>query len=842
MAATRVRLQPARRYRAEDEVISTEATGARAVDSGVERRLGGHVRESELAGGRSHIGTREARLEDDRLLRADATFVADLRIADMVDMAVVRAPIAHGRVSRVDLQRARLGAGVLAAAAAADLVDVKPFPDFFDPAFIRPVKAFPLARDKVHFMGQPVAAIVADGRAVAEDAAELVDLDLEELEAVTSYESATRPDAPRLYEDWPDNVLLDAQYHDPDVDAVFSRTRVFAKRYSVQRHTAMPMETRGSVARFEHGRLTLWTGNQSPHILRTVLSMMLPIAERDIRVVVPDVGGGFGAKTHVYPEDVLVCWFAMRLGRPVRWIEDRSEHLLSSAHAREHTIEIEAGVTDTGEIQAVRARVLHDVGAAQIVPAGVTPSFVAGAALCGPYRIPHVEVSVTCAVTNKTPSGAYRGFGAPEGVFAIERLIDEVAAALGQDRVQLRRRMLLDDNDLPYTTARGARLDSGSFRAAFDRVVELTEAAGAEARATRRDDARVRVGVGYATYVEGSAPTYFATTGHWGSHESVTVRVDSDGGVQVFAGGAPTGQGLATMLSTLAADALGVSRDAVRVSLGDTDESPYGLGAWGSRSTVTAGGALIKAAAEIRRKILAIAAHRLEVSEDDLVIEHGSIHPVGSDRPSVSFGDIATTATTRTIDLPPGIEPGLEVTSVYDPPGIEHLPDTLGRINANGANGNCTHGAVIEVDVETGQVLPLFYAAVHDTGTLINPTIVEGQTIGGIVQGVGGALYEHIAYDSQGQLLTGNLVDYLLPVAADMPRIVIEHMVSPSKTTPLGAKGAAEGGIIGPPAALANAVADALSEFDVRVDATPLMPLVRRAIFGESIASAAALA
>jgi aerobic carbon-monoxide dehydrogenase large subunit len=266
------------------------------------------------------------------------------------------------------------------------------------------------------------------------------------------------------------------------------------------------------------------------------------------------------------------------------------------------------------------------------------------------------------------------------------------------------------------------------------------------------------------------------------------------------------------------------------VSLGDTDESPYGLGAWGSRSTIAAGGALMKAATQIRRKILAIAAHRLEVSEDDLAIEDGSIHPVGSDRPSVSFSDIAMTATTRTIGLPPGIEPGLEVTSVYDPPGIEHLPDAMGRINANGANGNCTHGTVVEVNVETGQLVPLFYAAVHDTGTVINPTIVEGQTIGGIVQGIGGALYEEVVYDNQGQLLTGNLIDYLLPIAVDMPRIVVEHMISPGTSTPLGAKGAAEGGIIGPPAALGNAVADALSGFDVRVDATPLMPLVRRGV------------
>jgi carbon-monoxide dehydrogenase large subunit len=784
----------------------------------------------QLAGPRRYIGAREPRLEDDRLLTGKGAFVADMRFPDVVDMALVRSPVPHALIRGVSIEAARGHSGVLAAVTAADLSDVECFPDFFTEDVARPVRAFPLARDKVKFVGQAVAAVVATNRYAAEDAAELVDLDLVDLPTVNSYDAATALDAPRIYDDWADNFMVDARYHDTDVDQILASNRVFSGRYTVQRHSPLPMETRGCVGVFEGGKLTLYSGNQSPHIARTILSMMLPITERHIRVVVPDIGGGFGAKSHIYPEEILVCWLAMRLGRPVRWIEDRAEHMVATGHSRQETIDLEVAVAGDGVIQAVRAHVQQDLGSGEIFPGGFAPSFVTAGALCGPYRIPHAELSVTCAVTNKTPSGAYRGYGAPEGVFALERLIDEIARELGQDRIELRRRMLLTADDLPFVTAAGARLDSGSFVAAFDRAVELTEAAAAQARADASETPHVRIGVGYSTYLEGSAPTYYPVTGNWAAHESASIRVDGDGGVTVYAGGAAMGQGLVTMVASLTADALGVDRDNVHVDLGDTDTAPYGLGAWGSRSSIALGGAVLKAAAEIRHKVLAIAAHRLEVDQQDLVVESGTIHPIGSPHPHAEFADIANSASVRTFDLPPGIDPGLEATVAYDPPGLDHVPDAKGRMNANAANGNATHGAVVSIDLETGHITPVFYAAVHDTGTLINPTIVDGQTIGGVVQGLGGALFEDVVYGDDGQPMAANLVDYLVPTTASIPVIVTEHLISPAEETPLGVKGVGEGGIIGPAGALANAVADALAEFDVEVRSTPLAPLVRRAL------------
>jgi aerobic carbon-monoxide dehydrogenase large subunit len=784
----------------------------------------------QLAGPRRYIGAREPRLEDDRLLTGKGAFVADMRFPDVVDMALVRSPVPHALIRGVSIEAARGHSGVLAAVTAADLSDVECFPDFFTEDVARPVRAFPLARDKVKFVGQAVAAVVATNRYAAEDAAELVDLDLVDLPTVNSYDAATALDAPRIYDDWADNFMVDARYHDTDVDQILASNRVFSGRYTVQRHSPLPMETRGCVGVFEGGKLTLYSGNQSPHIARTILSMMLPITERHIRVVVPDIGGGFGAKSHIYPEEILVCWLAMRLGRPVRWIEDRAEHMVATGHSRQETIDLEVAVAGDGVIQAVRAHVQQDLGSGEIFPGGFAPSFVTAGALCGPYRIPHAELSVTCAVTNKTPSGAYRGYGAPEGVFALERLIDEIARELGQDRIELRRRMLLTADDLPFVTAAGARLDSGSFVAAFDRAVELTEAAAVQARADASETPHVRIGVGYSTYLEGSAPTYYPVTGNWAAHESASIRVDGDGGVTVYAGGAAMGQGLVTMVASLTADALGVDRDNVHVDLGDTDTAPYGLGAWGSRSSIALGGAVLKAAAEIRHKVLAIAAHRLEVDQQDLVVESGTIHPIGSPQPHAEFADIANSASVRTFDLPPGIDPGLEATVAYDPPGLDHVPDAKGRMNANAANGNATHGAVVSIDLETGHITPVFYAAVHDTGTLINPTIVDGQTIGGVVQGLGGALFEDVVYGDDGQPMAANLVDYLVPTTASIPVIVTEHLISPAEETPLGVKGVGEGGIIGPAGALANAVADALAEFDVEVRSTPLAPLVRRAL------------
>jgi carbon-monoxide dehydrogenase large subunit len=461
-------------------------------------------------------------------------------------------------------------------------------------------------------------------------------------------------------------------------------------------------------------------------------------------------------------------------------------------------------------------------------------SFVAAGHVTGPYRIPHAENRVTCVATNKTPAGAFRGFGIPEMVFALERLVDRIASEIGVDRFELRRSMLIGDDELPYVTATGGVYDSGSFRRAFERCLELARLSYEAARSRFAEDDSVRVGLGLATYAEGTAPTYFGTTGHWTAHDAASIRVDPDGGVVVSVGVTTTGQGTTTMVATLAADALGIDRDRVKVQIGDTDLCPYGLGGWGSRSAVIGGGAVLKAAAQVREKILRIAAHLLEADSEDLVIEDGSVHVKGSERPSVSISNVATAAIVRTVDLPSDIERGLEATAAYEPPGLQHRPDELGRINGAAAWANATHAAVVKVELDTGEVEILDYLVTHDCGPIINPPIVDGQVVGGVAQGIGGTLYEHLAYSDEGQPLAASFMDYLIPTSMEIPAIVLEHFETPSPSMPLGVKGVGEGGVIGVPGAVGNAIADALAEFRIEIDATPYSPAMVRARIRDS--------
>ena len=780
-----------------------------------------------FAGRPAYFGARVARLEDDRLLRGDARFVADLRLPQMVDMCVVRSVFAHATIA-VDLRRARAADEVLAAFSADDLDDVQPFPDFIP--YLRPVAAFPLARDTVRYVGAPIAVVVGRDRYEAEDGAELVDVDYDPLPSVASVGAALAEGAPRLYADWPDNRAVHLPAASDEVTRIFDTHRVVRGRYAMHRHGGVPMETRGCVGDFRDGRLTLYTGAQSPHITRSTLAYVLPLKERDIHVVAPDVGGSFGVKTHVYPEEVLVSWLAMELGRPVRWIEDRSEHLLASCHAREQTMELEAAISDDGTIVAVRCHLIHDVGSGEIFMPGINPTFVTAGQMTGAYRIPVAECSITEVVTNKTPSGAYRGFGQPEAYFALEILVDKIARELGLDALDLRRRMLLDESDLPFTNPTGGIIDSGSFRQAFDRAVELGRRAEAARREEHAGEPHVRIGLGVATYLEGTAPSYFGTTGRWTSHDSARIRVEPDGSVVVSVGVTTSGQGTTTMAGVLAADALGVPLESVRVESGDTDASPYGLGSWGSRSTVVGGGAILKAASVIREKVLAIAAHLLEVSVDDLEIDRGQVRVRGAPQRSVSFEDVATAAWMREMDIPAGVDPGLDTVVTFQPPMVDHQPDADGKMNAVATWANATHAAVVRVDVGTGDVRVLDYVAVHDCGPMVNPPIVEGQVHGGVAQEIGGTLYEHMAYTDDGQPLAASFMDYLVPTAAEIPPMTVDHFESPSPAMPLGLKGAGEGGTIGPPAAIANAVANALSEFGVEIDTLPLSPPAVRSL------------
>ena len=769
----------------------------------------------------AYFGARVARVEDDRLLRGEGTFVADIQLPRMVEMTVVRSQFAHAGI-RVDVTPALQTEGVLAGFVAEDLTDVEPFPDFI--THMRQVRAFPLARDKVRYVGAPIAVVVGQDRYRAEDGAEVVDVTYDPLPVVATIDAALAEGAPKLFDAWPDNRVVDLPSTSPEVEEIFRTHRVIGGRFSMHRHFGVPMETRGCMAEFRDGRLTLWTGTQSPHITRTTLSTVLPLSESQIRVVAPDVGGSFGVKTHVYPEDVLVSWLAMRLGRPVRWIEDRTEHMVASVHAREQTMDLQAAVGGDGAIRALRCRFLHDVGSAEIFMPGINPTFVTAGQICGAYRIPEIECSITQVVTNKTPSGAYRGFGQPEAYFALELLVEKIARELKIDPFELRRTMLLDDDDLPYTSASGGIIDSGSFKAAFERALELGREVEVSRRVERDGEPHLRVGLGVATYLEGTAPTYFGTTGRWTAHDSARMRIEPDGSVVVSVGVTTSGQGTSTMAAVLAADALGVPLTSVRVESGDTDASPYGLGAWGSRSTVVGGGAILTVAGRLRDKVLGIAAHILEVSEEDLEISDGQINVRGAPERLITFADIGAAAWARTMDLPDDIDPGLEAVATYDPPLVEHVPDERGRMNAVATWANATHAAVVEVDLDTGQVTVLDYIAVHDCGPMVNPPIVEGQIRGGVTQEIGGTLYEHMPYSEDGQPLAASFMDYLIPTATEIPDMVVEHLESPSPNMPLGLKGAGEGGTIGPPAAISNAVVNALTEFGVEIDTLPITP------------------
>jgi carbon-monoxide dehydrogenase large subunit len=776
------------------------------------------------------VGVRVPRIEDDRLVTGRGCYVADVRLPRMLDAAIVRSQVPHGRVRGIDAGAALALDGVHAVFGGADLDDVAAVPDYFP--YARPVRQFPLCHPHVRYVGAPLAVVVADDRYLAEDAAELVDVDIEPLASVGSMEEAAASGAPRLYDDWPDNVLIHVAAADPAVDDAFARLRSIGGRYVMQRHAAVPMEPRGVAAQFDDGRLTVWTSTQFPFITRGMLSSVLGLPERAIRVIAPDVGGGFGSKAQVYPEEYLIPWLAMRLRRPVRWIEDRYEHMLSSCHARDMCIEIEAAVRDDGTIEALRGTVFQDLGSGEMYPNGFAPAFVAVASLTGPYRIAHQAVGVTGYVTNKVPSGAYRGFGIPEGAFAMERLVDRIGRELGVDPVELRRRMIIASDELPFETASGAMIDSGSHREAFEMAVEAGRRALAEERA---HEPGARFGVGYATYVEGVAPSYYPTSGHWTAQDSADVRFDPDGGVTVAVGICAYGQGVKTMMATLVAEELAVPMEQVRVVMNDTDTATYGLGSFGSRSSIVAAGAIAQVAGELRAKGRAIAAHLLEADEEDLELADGAFRVRGSTGSAIPWAQIARTAMVRTLDLPAEIPPGLEARATYEPPGLEHEPRPDGRMNGAATYTNATHAAVVRVDEVTGVVRVVRYIVVHDCGRVINPMIVAGQVHGGVAQGIGGAIYEELAYGDGGQPMTTTFMDYLVPTANEIPPIELYELESPAPGTAFGIKGAGEAGIIGPAAAILRGVEDALADLGVgEITATPLTPTAVRRIVAEA--------
>jgi carbon-monoxide dehydrogenase large subunit len=676
----------------------------------------------------------------------------------------------------------------------------------------QPILAWP----EVRFAGEAVAAVVARDRYAAEDAAALVSVDWDPLPAALDLVDPARTGAV-VHEAAPGNALLARRFESGQVEATLASSAAVIERvFRTNRQTAAPLEGRAGVADWSagEGKLTLWLGTQVPHLVRHALAEMLALPENRIRVVAPDVGGGFGVKAVLYPEDVALCLLAVRLGRPVKWVEQRREGFLASVHARDHHYAVRAGFDRDGRLLALDARIACNAGAYSVFPwtAGIE-ALMAGGLLPGPYKVPHYRCEVTAVATHTTPAGPYRGVARPATTFVMERLLDLGARALGLDPVAVRRVNLIGPADLPYTSATRLVHDCGSYPLCFEKAVEAIDYA-----AFRAEQARLRregryLGIGFANYNELTGLGQAASAGprmpFRTGHEGATVRMDPSGAVTVLAGVTSQGQGLETTMAQLVAAELGLPLDAVRVIFGDTDATPFGLGAFASRQAVIGGGAVTRAARALRERITAIAAHLLEAAVADLEVADGRIAVRGMPGRGVSMLDVARVAHLETHRLPPETEPGLEATRFYDP------------IRGTFAAG--AQAAVVEVDVATGRLHIRRYVCVEDTGRVINPLIVEGQVQGAIAQGIGGALLEHLIYDDAGQLLTGTLMEYALPTAADLPAFELAHVEVPAENL-LGVRGVGEGGTLGPPAVLANAVSDALAPFGTEMNELPITP------------------
>jgi carbon-monoxide dehydrogenase large subunit len=756
------------------------------------------------------------RVEDPRLLRGQGRYLDDVRSDRALHVAFVRSPHAHARLGRVDAAAARALPGVVAVVTADDLGAIEPLRSDATAADVCRTTDWPvLATGRVRYVGEAVAAVVAADRYTAADAAALVDVEYEPLPAVTGIDEALAPGAPRLHEGWPDNVLLRA-HGGEDVEAAFAGAAIVIRdTFTSEPVTGAAMETRGCLADHDAGtgQLTLWTSNQIPHVVRSLLAEYLDHPEHLTRVVCPDMGGGFGIKTHLYPEDVVVAFLARRLRRPVKWVQTRGEDLLCNNYCRDHRLTVELAADGDGRLLAMRALVEMDAGAYAILPGFNSILEATGAArqLLGPYRIPAYGYVARTVVTTKVPRGAYRGVAMVTTVFAMERLMEQLAARVGVDPAEIRRRNLVRAEEFPYRNALGITYEPCSFLESLEAALRRLDYPALRAEQARRRAEGRLLGIGIATYAEFTSPNSKALA--WRGivrvpgFDSLTLRMEPSGKVRAYTSITAMGQGIETALAQLIADQLGIDVADITVGSGDTTLAPYGSGAFASRGAVIGGGAAILAARQVRDKLLAIAARELEAGVGDLDLADGAVRVKGAPFRAVSVAELARRAyMVSPTALPDGITPGLEATVYHDPP--------LQTIS------NGTHVAVVEVDPDTGAVAVLRHVVAHDCGTVINPMVVDGQIHGGVAQGLGQALGERAHYDEQGQVLTGTLMDYPLPRADRMPsEFEIVHLETASPLTVAGIKGMGEGGTIGAVGAIANAVADAIG---VHVNRLPL--------------------
>ncbi|HEV7236542.1 MAG TPA: aerobic carbon-monoxide dehydrogenase large subunit [Ktedonobacteraceae bacterium] len=779
------------------------------------------------------FGAPVQRSEDPRLLRGKGSYVDDIDLPNVLQAAVLRSPHAHARILSIDTTVARELSGVHLVLTATDLGAVLEPSPLLVPhhALTQPRTQLPLALDEVHYVGQAVALVVADSRYIAEDALELIDVEYELLPVVHSMEVAAADDAPLVHADVPGNVAAHFVQTVGDPDTAFATApHVVRETFSVERGSAMPMECRGVLARWEahEGMLTCWISTQGPIPIRNGLAAIFHLPEHKVRVIAPDVGGGFGTKIMMfYPEEVLTPFAAIQLGRPVKWIEDRRENFISANQERGQLHEVAYAFDDQGVLLAVHDTFQHDTGA--YTPYGIIVPIITACSLPGPYRLRHYYSEFTVLYTNKVPVSPYRGAGRPHAVFVMERIMDRIASTLHMDRLEVRSRNFIQPEEFPwdvglvYQDGGPTKYDSGNYQAGLDKLKIMLDYDNFPAKQAEARKQGKYLGLGVAYYVEGTSI---------GPYEGATVRVESDGRVFAATGVTSQGQSHATTFAQIVADQLGVTPADVLLTEGDTGAFNWGVGSFASRAGTVAGAAMHLAAVKVREKAKQVAAELFEAAPEDIELMNGKVFVKDAPQRALTLGQVAISANplryaygenarklmsmklagSRSGPALPAERgaPGLEATEFYSP------------AHASFASG--VHGAIIEVDPTTGMVSFVQYAAVHDCGRVINPMVVEGQVHGGVAQGIGGAFFERLVYNEDGQLINASFMDYLLPTAAEIPAIAVDHVETPSPLSPLGMKGAGEAGVIPVPALFAAAIDDALAPFGVRVLEMPLHP------------------
>ncbi len=766
-----------------------------------------------MANDRHGIGVSLLRREDERHLHGRGEFVSDIKLLGTMDVAFVRSPHAHARIRSIAAPPEACGRVFTAA----DLPQVTPIRVVTQAAGARSPAWPPLATDKARYVGEAIAACIAPSRGEAEDLANSIEVDFEVLDAVVDAPREMRGSRHPVHESWGDNLYLERVVEGGDIAAAARAAEITVSReYRMNRQSGAPLEGRAVLAYRDHrlDEVIVYASTQTPHTMRVALGEILGIDERRIRVVAPDVGGGFGPKARLYPEEIILAALALRLDHPVRWVEDRTEHLLTAAHTRDHHYRVTAYADRQGRLLGVEADITVDAGAYGMWPQGpYQEANMAARCLPGPYTIPNYRARTYTVATNKTPFGPYRGVGRTGACFAIERTIDEVARAAGRDPVEVRTENMIRPEQMPYASIAGMHYDAGDYAASVRLCAELLDLPAVRARQGRGEPDNRLIGVGFASFTEQTAhgAAEFAARGAAiiPGYESCTARILTDGSAVLMVGIQSHGQGLETALSQIAAQELGIDPARIAVRHGDTESTAFGFGTFASRSMVMSGGAVARATRMLRDKLTRIGAHLLQSDQADVRYADGAVRgPQGS----VTVAEIAKVAHLRMDGLPPGVDPLLDATATYEP--------AIGT----GVFSYATHGAVVAVDPETGFIELLDFAVAEDCGTMVNPMLVAGQIRGGVVQGIGTALYEEIPYDDAGQPLAVTFADYLLPGAAEMPAIKIGHLHTPTPHTEYGMKGMGEGGAVAPPAAIANAVRDALAALGAEVNETPIAP------------------